>query len=285
MKGLLLTNLIIVFLHFTFANLNYIMKQIKDEVASHPRLTFYIYQDKYSDPKVTFVIRNLMHRIPSVLVDVKEISKNVSFGSEGDPYNNPMMAKMHIILLEEIRIDIFFRKMNDVLSYIQRTLFYGRRTKCLLILFFKKNSSALYRIDHYLSKVFASHNFVDFTILEVRFENLTIAYHNPFLNKVFRNNYLSSKAKIFPDKMKNLYGFNLKIGSSFKKISNITKAAVEYLKNSLNATSSIIIMKYESNISMTDLIKKHKLHFTGNYGSNVGPPISLIHAFILYQEQ
>ena len=108
MKRLLLANLLTVFLNLTFANLINIVKQVKDEVASHPRLTIYTYKNENSQPSAAFIMRNLLDQIPSVIIDLTDIPKHKSSHYESFPYNHMLiLASMHIILVEENRFNQF----------------------------------------------------------------------------------------------------------------------------------------------------------------------------------
>ena len=157
--------LLSMFLHFTFANLINIVNQIKNELFLHPKLTLYVYENKISKPASKFFLQNLMQQIPSKVIHLEDISGFVNSSSDDDPYNYKASAPMHVALIEEGEFANFSSIIEDVITYIGRTLFYKTRTKYLFGFFFNNYSTNAFKTD--LIKFWKSKSLIDFTIIQV----------------------------------------------------------------------------------------------------------------------
>ena len=87
---------------------------------------------------------------------------------------------------------------------------YSSVPKCLLVL--HQNKESLLPIKDLLT-VSRNLQFVDFTLIQaIRNKPPAIFYYNVSLNNIEMQNNITRSIRLFPDKLKNLNGYNLRVG-------------------------------------------------------------------------
>ena len=213
------------------------------------------------------VLKNLSSTIPAKVID---INNGVSFTrSSNYLYNVNISAPMHYFFIAE---DLkYFFSLPIAFFNILNSIMYLSTPKCLLVIY--QWSDSFNPIETILKSA-RSFQYVDFVILQVN--------NNNKAPDVFRNNFSSGKIeryvnvsesfKLFPEMMKNLKGYRLRVGidsawpaavknlegypaslAPYSRLNNL----YEYFSEFLNVTTKYVIVK--RGINRVEIIKQHNL--------------------------
>lgn len=215
--------------------------------------------------KMQFLPINIISLKNATLQQAKKMSKNAQF--------NDLQSTTFVLTMLSIK-NKEFSKFVDLSRFLTFLHSNKTRTKCLTIIFCG-NEQLTYR--NFLHHMWLN-DFLDFTIISIhqnetnitsldliRSVNVKVHQYNPF-TKVYKvKNYTNKKLKIFVNKLKNMNGFEMKVGTIHfppfvfvkrnstgypVKISGVFVKITREFKEKMNFTIAEVPLKEESLISV-----------------------------------
>ena len=194
-------------------------KHIRKEIKNFQ--TIFINDDEYEYQinEISEIIRNVEISIPSQLISFKNATFSKARVFAEKPLYKNLQATTFFILTKSMEQSwensSIFHSTDFLIEFSNNQI----RPKCLMILFSKAERSYKEWLDYMCSK-----SFLDFTILEIVGDDsgnildhteekvALLHYINPFTRKYTRKNF-SKRTQLFPEKMRNLNGLEMKVGS------------------------------------------------------------------------
>ena len=151
-----------------------------------------------SGPRTNVMLEKVLQSIPSVTMNLEDISSIYSNTSELN--FNP--ATFNVILCGDFDVENF-RSTIDIIAELDSV---NPRPKTLLIFHsynFSSSSSTKEVLEYAWDK-----KFLDFTIMD---EHCTIQYYDPFTDRIITHPF-TVDVELFPNKLSNVNGYDFKIG-------------------------------------------------------------------------
>ena len=181
--------------------------------------------DNYDD----LILSEITKRAPTILINME---KNTSVSKFSSPvFENPRNYLSFITILRGHNKKSHWQKIKDVIELINGISISAPRPKLMVI----SVDRDAWNISHFKKILLKSwkRKYLDFTIVGNSKEgDFKIMHYNPFNDTYFIGSF-NSTAKIFPDKMKNMYGYALKIPTFTNEINS------KFFHKSFNKTKTI----------------------------------------------
>ena len=167
------------------------------------------------------LVREISRSAPSKVINYRK----ATFAKVKELVNNKNILHLRktslLITIQFVTEELYLSKAYDVIEILNELCERKSRPKCLMIFLTKEKISSHKKL---LRNVW-NKKFLDFTVLEItekRYTNeslfknnhrnfATIHHYNPFTQTYYRKRY-SSGVELFPNKLRNLNGFKLKVG-------------------------------------------------------------------------
>ena len=189
--------------------INSLIKHINADKVTHQVVVFINKSEMQNVLDQDDIVQKLIQQVPVLFIDLSEdkcgsINRSLSLPF----FINPRQASIYIILVNNIESEL--RSIIDLSAHSLITT----RPKTLFVVY--QNSRIVYEDIQIILLYAWSKKFLDFSVIEVNVSKSSVNYKpfiynfNPFYNKTYKS-YVYSNAIIFPDKLKNLNHYPLKI--------------------------------------------------------------------------
>ena len=186
-------------------------------------ITLFYYNIKISDTtrEQVSVIEKLVERIPLMIFNFTKpnMCNETTLSSSILSTTNRRISSLYIILFKEKNEHMdSFHEIKAIIDYLVQLSNKDTRSKLLMITF---GMTSKFKHDFYNVFKYAWFNkILDFTIVQkiktrrintlVPSDQCIVQYYNPFYNAINKN-VLDDKTNIFPDKLKNVNGYKIKL--------------------------------------------------------------------------
>ena len=193
---------------FQFAWVDNIVEKINLEFESKT-ISIFIFDNPKHDQNEDFILSKITQRFPSVLLKMDRLSKSTdALNKHLKLHENPRKHSWFIVVLRNDLEKKYFRKMKEVIKFINLN---NSAPRPRLLAISTDEDSWNIQIFKNILVYGWEKKYLDFTIMgKPKDGNLTIMYYNPFFKK-FYTEISNSTSKIFPDKLKDMNGFPLKV--------------------------------------------------------------------------
>ena len=162
------------------------------------------------------VLSSVVRRVPTTVIDLNQAPSFVYFNRSDllknnviYEYNVNISAPLHVFYFDD-KIKNFNSSLIDVLELISESVMYMSTPKFLFVLYQRKESFFLIRDILTIARQL---QFVDFTVLQApRNKYPRIFYYNVSSKSIEGRNNISLDLKMFPDKLKNMNGYEMRVG-------------------------------------------------------------------------
>lgn len=197
-----------------------IVQQISQEIKPY-QVAFFMNKNKQAEIfNKHFIIQKVARKIPSVFIELEKFN---NIFHEGRSLNLSALKCerfpqfLNVILYYEFHDALQTSELNDIKMSIHTIseLWSVKltRPKCLLIRINFSKSTVNDSYSNFLLEYAWKKKLLDFSILEIRSNSCAIKSYNPFYNTFIRKTFDSSVPfQIFPNKLGNLNGYELKVG-------------------------------------------------------------------------
>lgn len=168
------------------------------------------------DTRITDIARKIQKTVSTQVMQLKSTGKNLGWFLQ-----QKLDATTLLIITEDFQQNPKYTGTTKTNDFLIRLLGKRIRPKCLMIALPNKDEPMYRKLLQYMW----ANYFLDFTILEVRerqnkrsfYQNVhqqvtTLHYFNPF-KKVYTKKDYKTDINLFPNKLEDLYGFEMKVGS------------------------------------------------------------------------
>ena len=154
-------------------------------------------------------LKNLLSKTPTLQ---RSMNKSAAFVPGKYVYDVNISAPIHYIyFISQDYADKDKNKILGVLKQIFFSIMYMSTPKFLLV--FHQSNESDDQLISYILKTARKNNFVDFVILQVIQNKSPILFLNNFVSgKIEKHDNISRDLRLFPDSIKNMGGYNLRVG-------------------------------------------------------------------------
>ena len=210
------------------------------------------------------ILNSVMKKIPTTLIDLNNPPPFIYFNRTVlrsnniiYEYNINISAPLHIIFFDD-KIDYLNLSLIHLLDVISDSVMYMSTPKCLFVL--NQKNKSLSPIKDVLT-IARRYQFFDFTVLQsIRNKPPVVFYYNVSLNSIEMRSNITANLKLFPEKLKNMNGYNMRVGvyrqiwpTYYKKYTGYPVYLIsvirlfkeyEYFAGFLNVTSTFVPIEY-----------------------------------------
>ena len=192
---------------------NLVAKAVKEVKPHHLVVWTNLFADVYGGSAYSTgyrtTLNNLLNTTPSTLVNIKDLPKFVKPSLGGNYfYNVNVSAPMHIVFLAQDDKNAYIQELQFVFFHIINSIMYTSTPKCLIVFYQSNNSTN--PIEN-ICKLSRTLRIGDLAVLQVFRDTLPLTLHYNYVKSKF-DTQNGSISVIFPDEMKNINSFNLRVG-------------------------------------------------------------------------
>ena len=197
-----------------------------DEVKPHHCVFWKLFRgsdatrEYFVNDQMKSILSNLLNKVPTALIDFSDPQPFMLYNGDMSrdnnifyKYNINISAPMHIFFSDP---DLFKLKNNFeqyfslLLKLISDSIMYLSSPKCLYLMHQRSDSFLMIKDILIIAKNFG---FVDFTIIQmIRDSPTSLYYYNVSSNSTEIQKNITRNLQLFPDKIKNMNGYNLRVG-------------------------------------------------------------------------
>ena len=202
------------------ANFNsIIIKKITQNIPSHQLGLFMNTSEKLSLQMIT-LIQKIMNQYASFTISIDDIGN--SFKKNYLLEDSNAIHSMRILFLDEYGNENITKYLIEFIKFLNDFTLKSPRPKCLIIVMHKESNSCFLKFFQFAWES----KYLDISIIEyfdieveknilgqgtINDTNLVIHHYNPF-NEKYTKQILEDNTDLFPEKLKNLYGYSLDVG-------------------------------------------------------------------------
>ena len=179
---------------------------------------------------ITEILNTIQQNVPSQIITFKNDAANSSRAFLPKLLNENFQRGTFIIMIWFAKNDFH---VSESAEYLINSMGHAIRPKFLMIALSTRRNLNYRKLFHFMW----TNYFLDCTVLEITVESIkndvlywnhrpTLAimhYHNPFTDKYTKQNYVS-RVQLFPNKLQNLNGFKMQVGSfNFKHFVHVKR--------------------------------------------------------------
>ena len=190
--------------------INTLIGRISSELTTHQIITFTNQTKIKSKSGEDDVLRKLMQKVPVLYIDLSDVNYSDANRSLSLPFfANPRQSSVYIILINSNDIEL-----QSIIDFLSMHSSLNAQPKTLVVTYYNKKQPDT---DYETILSYAwSKKFLDFSIIDISVDNNVTNYKpfifnfNPFYNSTTKQ-HLCPNTLVFPDKLKNLNRYPLKI--------------------------------------------------------------------------
>ena len=174
------------------------------------------------DKRISHIVRRIQQELPSQVISLAHSTTDDTQLMAPSLLNQNLARTTLFITIPFLEKDLQELQATDTTDFLNQLSTPKTRPKCLMITLSKRGKLSYHKLLHNMW----SNYFLDFTILEIeenqdkagsllwnRYRLVTTLYNfNPF-TEIYNNQKYTRKIKLFPNKLLDLNGFEMKVGS------------------------------------------------------------------------
>ena len=196
---------------------DFLVQQISNDMVTHQLVVLRnktIKKDAFAE---NLLLKNLLKEIPAIFIDLNELKYSSDNRLLSSPiFINPRQSSLYIILKHENnKINNFYSDLKNIINFLSSIAPVYTRPRTLVIFYQESNKNS--DASFWSTFKFAWKNkFLDFSVIKINkngsiLTNAPVVYNfNPFFNLMNKGIFYSN-VTIFPNKLKNVNGYPLKI--------------------------------------------------------------------------